>query len=147
MNRVVAPGHRLDADCLRAYRWPHGVWPWSGWSTRTASLALARCMPWTEFPAVHGSPVALKDCIDWANRFGMPCVLVWGTQDPLVGRSVKRVEDAFTYSGSRVDRVEVDVGHFVPEEAPAHIVDAIHSILEEASLIHSTVSKEMDHLD
>jgi haloalkane dehalogenase len=97
----------------RAYRWPlRRV------RDRTAPLALARLVPLSlDSPTLH----TLREVDDWARSFAGPVRLVWGVRDPILGRSLKGARELFP--DAKV--VETDAGHFLQEEVPEKLADAI----------------------
>ncbi len=100
----------------RAYRWPL-----RRWSDRVAPLALARMVP--DGPD-HPSMPAMRRGEAWARGFEGPVALVWGLRDPILGRALKRHEDAFPQAS--VTRTEA--GHFLQEEVPEALAQGIHEV-------------------
>lgn len=98
---------------LAAYFHPF-LMPWD----RAGPLGLARMVPNAED---HPSTHVLDRIGEWWSHFDKPLALVWGTQDPILGRSLKRHREAFP----RAIVSETDAGHFVQEEAPNEMVNAI----------------------
>lgn len=96
-----------------AYFWPLRA-PWA----RAAPLALARMVPdRRDHPSVP-----LLDAIgEWVEDFDGPLELVWGTRDPILGRALRRHRRRLP--NARV--TETDAGHFLQEEVPNELTDAI----------------------
>ncbi|MGM0557246.1 MAG: alpha/beta fold hydrolase [Myxococcota bacterium] len=96
-----------------AYFWPLRA-PWS----RAAPLALARMVPNSRS---HPS-IPLLDAIgEWVEAFEGPVELVWGTKDPILGRLLRRHKRRLP--DARV--TETPAGHFLQEEVPNELTDAI----------------------
>ncbi len=106
----------IRGDVARAYRWPL-----RRWSDRVAPLALARMVP--DGPD-HPSMPALRRGEAWARTFEGPVSLVWGTRDPILGRALKRHEQAFPQAAVR----RTDAGHFLQEEVPEILAEAIRGV-------------------
>ncbi len=106
----------IRGDVARAYRWPL-----RRWADRVAPLALARMVP--DGPE-HPSMPNLRRGEAWALAFEGPTSLVWGTRDPILGRALKRHQQAFPRA--RVTRTEA--GHFLQEEVPEVLAEAIREL-------------------
>jgi haloalkane dehalogenase len=100
----------------RAYRYPL-----RHWRDRAAPLALARMVP-NGFD--HPTVALLKQCEAWAQDFEGPAALVWGLRDPILGRSLKRMKQAFPQA--RV--TETQAGHFLQEEVPDEFAAAVRYV-------------------
>jgi haloalkane dehalogenase len=96
-----------------AYFWPLRF-PWQ----RSAPLALARMVPNSrEHPSVP-----LLDAIgEWVEQFQGPVELVWGTEDPILGRALRRHRRRLP----NATVTETAAGHFLQEEVPNELTDAI----------------------
>ncbi len=103
----------IRGDVARAYRWPL-----RRWSDRVAPLALARMVP--DGPD-HPEMPALRRGEAWARAFEGPVSLVWGMRDPILGRALRRHEQAFPQA--EVTRTEA--GHFLQEEVPEALAEAV----------------------
>jgi pimeloyl-ACP methyl ester carboxylesterase len=119
--------HRVQGDPAsigrlerRAYRWPL-----ARWRDRAAPLALARLVPDS---AVHPSVPFLRVCEGWLRSFKGPTALVWGLQDPILGDSLPRMREALPHALV----VETQAGHFLQEEVPVELADAILHVTREA---------------
>ncbi len=85
---------------------------------RAGPLALARMVPdGPEHPSVE--PLQRVDA--WVRGFQGPLALVWGTRDPVLGRALGRHAQALP----RAEVVETAAGHFLQEEVPVALADAI----------------------
>jgi pimeloyl-ACP methyl ester carboxylesterase len=116
----------MGAEVARAYRYPL-----RSWNERVAPLALARMVP---AGAGHPSLPALARAETWARSFTGPVALVWGTRDPVLGRALARHERAFPQA--RVIRTEA--GHFLQEEVPETLAEAIAEVARLADLAAQT---------
>jgi len=115
---ATAQGDRasIRGDVARAYRLPL-----RGLANNVAPLALARMVPDS---GSHPSIPALEACARFVESFRGPAAIVWGDRDPVIGRARGRVERALPQA--RVTRTEA--GHFLQEEVPGPIADAIRDV-------------------
>jgi haloalkane dehalogenase len=116
LHRVQADRRSISGDVARAYRWPL-----ASVRDRAGPLALARMVP--DGPD-HPSVPALREVEAWVRGFPGPVELVWGRTDPILGRALKRHRAALP--SARV--TEVDAGHFLQEEAPHPIAQAVRRL-------------------
>ncbi len=116
LPKVQGDPASLGPDEMRAYRYPL-----SSWGNRAAPLALARMVPIGED---HPSIAGLAQCEAWAKTFSGPVSLVWGLRDPILGRSLKRVQALFPDAPV----TETQAGHFLQEEVPEALVAAIQDV-------------------
>ena len=86
-----------------------------------APLALARRVPNGED---HPSMPELGRVEEWVRAFRGPVALVWGRKDPILGRTLKRLQEALP----RATVVETDAGHFLQEEVPEQLSEAIRAV-------------------
>jgi haloalkane dehalogenase len=110
----------IAGDVLRAYRWPL-----DSPLTRAGMLGLARMVP---AGVDHPSLPALRELERWVTAFEGPMALVWGTRDPILGRALKKHERAFP----QAPVTRTDAGHFLQEEVPERLVDAILDVVARA---------------
>ncbi|MDH3462030.1 MAG: haloalkane dehalogenase, partial [Acidimicrobiia bacterium] len=72
----------------------------------------------------HPSVPLLGETGEFVASFSGPAAIVWGTKDPVLGRLMRRhhrlLPDAFV--------TETDAGHFLQEEVPADIAQAIRAV-------------------
>ena len=128
LNFPVPILHRVQGDPgsigqleRRAYRYPL-----RRWRDRAAPLALARMVPnGLDHPTVD----LLQRCEAWAKAFEGPASLVWGLRDPILGRSLKRMKQTFP----QADVTETQAGHFLQEEVPDELADAITRVAQQAA--------------
>lgn len=117
-NLASVQGDRgsIRGEVARAYRWPL-----RGFGHRAAPLALARMVPDS---ATHESIPCLRKGEAWLTSFAGPIALVWGQKDPVLGRAIKRhtriLQDASV--------TLTDAGHFLQEEVPDEIAEAIREV-------------------
>ena len=107
----------IRGDVAKAYRWPL-----RRFRDRAGPLALARMVP--DAPD-HPSIPALQRMETWVRSYEGPMALVWGRRDPILGRALAKHEKAFPHAN--VTRTEA--GHFLQEEVPDAIADAIRAVL------------------
>jgi haloalkane dehalogenase len=103
----------IAGDVARAYRWPL-----RRLADRVAPLALARMVP---IAKDHPSVGMLGCSLEVATAFQGPAEIVWGERDPVIGRALRGVAEALP----RARVTNVPAGHYLQEEAPGPIADAI----------------------
>jgi haloalkane dehalogenase len=113
LDRTQGDPRSIGLAEKRAYYWPLRR-PWE----RAAPLAFARMVPTSE---AHPSTAHLDAIGAWVTSFEGPVELVWGRKDPILGRALGRHEEALP--NARVTRT--DAGHFLQEEVPEALADAI----------------------
>lgn len=113
MDRVQGDRSSMGWREKRAY-----AWPLRRLRDRAAPLGLARMVPSSsEHPSVPGI-----DAIGhWVTGFRGPIGLVWGTRDPILGRSLARHQRVL----SPVFVEETKAGHFLQEEVPELLARSI----------------------
>jgi len=109
----------LDRLARRAYRYPL-----RSWRTRAAPLALARLVPRR---LDHPSMAGLHEAERWARSFTGPVRLVWGMRDPILGPALPLMQALFV----QAQVSQTSAGHFLQEEVPGIIADAILGLVEE----------------
>ena len=119
LGRVQGDPASIRGTTARAYRWPL-----RRIRDRVAPLALARMVP--DGPG-HPSVPALRRGEAWVRGFPGPIALVWGTRDPILGRALRRHEEAFP--AAPVTRTEA--GHFLQEEVPGELAAAVRAVADE----------------
>ena len=120
LHRAQADRASIRGTTARAYQAPL-----QGWKRRAAPLALARMVP--DSPG-HPSVPALERGDLWARTASGPTALVWGERDPVLGRALKRHEEAFP--AAPVTRTAA--GHFLQEEVPDELAAAVRWVVAEA---------------
>lgn len=93
---------------------------------RVAPLALARMVPDSH---EHPSIPPLRDIRDFLVGFDGPMAAVWGDRDPILGGVGRYFEKLMP----RVPILHTDAGHFLQEEVPFEIADAIRYVDGELS--------------
>jgi len=120
LHRAQGDRHSIRGDVAHAYRWPlrrrH---------ERTAPLALARMVPNSH---AHPSVATLARTEALYRDAAIPVTLVWGMRDPILGRVVNHL--ARVRPDARV--IRTDAGHFLQEEVPDHLADAVLDVVERA---------------
>lgn len=123
LSTTQADRASIRGDVARAYRWPlRRV------SDRTAPLALARMVPYRR--PDHPSIAGLRRSLEVATSFRGPSAVVWGDRDPILARALRSVTDALP--AARVTRVPA--GHFLQEETPLAVAEAIRDVAGRAGL-------------
>jgi haloalkane dehalogenase len=117
LDRVQGDRRSIGPQEKRAYRWPLRAF-----RDRVAPLALARMVPQSlEHPSVPG----LREVEAWAASFQGPVGLVWGMRDPILGRGLKAMRRLFPTAPV----VETNAGHFLQEEVPDQLAEAIAAMV------------------
>lgn len=106
------------------------MWPLRHLRDRVAPLALSRMVP--DSPR-HISIPALERSQQVVTSFRGPIELVWGTRDPVLGRVLPYLERLLPQA--RVTRT--DAGHFLQEEVPGPIADAIRRVVAAATAVET----------
>lgn len=120
LSRVQGDRHSIGAFEARAYRFPL-----ADRADRAAPLGLARMVPDAES---HPSTAVMDEIGAWVESFEGPAALVWGTKDPILGRALGRHRDALP----QAHVTETRAGHFLQEEVPDVLADAIARVAAEA---------------
>lgn len=120
LHLAQADRRSISGDVARAYRWPL-----RRLADRTAPLALARMVP---IAATDPAVPALRRALGVATTFTGPAAIVWGERDPVLGRALRGVAEALP----RATVTRVPAGHYLPEEAPQPIADAIRDVARRA---------------
>lgn len=103
----------IRGDVARAYRYPL-----RRLRDRVAPLAMARMVPDSfEHPSIE----PLRRVQALTESFAGPAAIVWGDRDPVLGR----VRSWIARLLPRAEVTRTDAGHFLQEEVPEPIADAI----------------------
>lgn len=121
LHRVQADPSSISGLVARAY-----IWPLRRIADRVAPLALARMVP--NGPN-HPSVPALERAQEWLLDFRGPLALVWGTRDPILGRALSRHQKLLPEAMVKT----TEAGHFLQEEVPEVLSQAIREIAHRAS--------------
>jgi len=116
LHRVQGDPASISGDVARAYRFPL-----AGLRNNLAPLALARMTPNT---LTHPSMEPLRRCQAFVEGFTGPTAIVWGDRDPILGRVRGRVQKLMP--NARVTATAA--GHFLQEEVPREIADAVRFV-------------------
>lgn len=116
LDRVQGDRQSIGAYEKRAY-----AYPLANWRERAAPLGLARMVPNS---LNHPSISVLKETDRWIRNFTGPTALVWGMRDPILGRAFYRHREAMPDAHT----IETLAGHFLQEEVPEVLADAIISV-------------------
>jgi haloalkane dehalogenase len=111
----------IRGDVARAYRWPL-----RSRRDNLAPLALARMVPDS---LEHPSIAPLRRCQELVERFEGPAAIVWGDQDPVLGRVRSHIERLLP----RAEVTRTEAGHFLQEEVPEAIAAAIRGVARRAT--------------
>lgn len=111
----------IRGKVAKAYRWPL-----RRRADRTAPLALARMVP--DRISGHPSIPLLERTHELFATARVPVSLVWGTKDPILGRVVNHLER--TRPDATITRTQA--GHFLQEEVPEPLADAILDVARRA---------------
>ncbi len=106
----------IRGQVARAYRWPL-----RRMRDNVAPLALARMVPDS---LEHATIPALARCQTVIESFKGPAAIVWGDRDPVLGKVRTHIERLLPRA--RVTRTQA--GHFLQEEVPGDIADAIRHV-------------------
>ena len=112
----------IRGDVARAYRWPL-----DRREDREAPLALARMVP--NHAEAHPSIPAFREIDAMFREIEVPIRIVWGKRDPVLGRVINHLERV------RPDAtvVRTGAGHFLQEEVPEPLADAVLDVVARAS--------------
>lgn len=132
LGKVQADPASISGEVAKAY-----AWPFEKLASRAGPLALARMVP--DRPD-HPTLVELARVDAWLSAFRGPIELLWGIKDPLLGRALRKHRERL-----RQARVtEVNAGHFLQEEAPLPIADAIRRLVRAADSGRFTSAESPD---
>lgn len=121
LHQVQGDRASIRGEVAWAYRWPLRAW-----SRRSAPLALTRMVP---DRLDHPTVAPLRHVQAFVEGFDGPIRAVWGERDPILGRVVGFLER--TRPDARVWRT--DAGHFLQEEVPDPIAEAVRDTVQAAS--------------
>lgn len=117
LNGAQGDRRSIRAGVARAYRYPL-----RDPRSNQAPLALARMVP--DGPD-HPSVPLLRRTQALVEGFQGPAALVWGERDPILGRLCNRVARLLP----QATVIRTDGGHFIQEEHPGLIADAIRGVV------------------
>lgn len=123
LGRAQGDPTSISGNVARAYRFPL-----RGILRNAAPLALARMVP---SHSEHPSVPELKRCAEYLAGFTGPVAIVWGDKDPVLGRTISRIEKQFP----QADIARTGGGHFIQEEFAGLIATKIESVAKSAGLL------------
>lgn len=97
------------------------TYPLRGKDDHQAVIELVRMVPDS---MDHPSVPILETVGDFATSFEGPTAIVWGDRDPVLGRLRRRVSRQLPNASVTA----TDAGHFLQEEVPGEIAEAIRSV-------------------
>ena len=97
------------------------TWPLRRFQDNKAPLALARLVPDSQG---HPSIPVLKRIQEFTQSWTGPSAIVWGDNDPVLGRAFSRVQAVLP--NAVVTRTQA--GHFLQEEVPVEIAAAVRDV-------------------
>lgn len=112
----------IRGTVAKSYRWPLRAY-----ADRAAPLALARMVP--NDAHAHPSLAALRATHELFTTIAVPIALVWGERDPILGRVINHLARA--RPDAKITRTQA--GHFLQEEVPRELADAITDVVARAS--------------
>lgn len=121
LHKAQADAGSIRGRVAAAYRYPL-----RRLSDNAAPLALARMVPDN---LQHPSVRELSICREFVHSYGGPCEIVWGNQDPILGRLLNRMRKALPHAHV----TETGAGHFIQEEEPDLIAKAVKAIATKSS--------------
>jgi cis-3-alkyl-4-acyloxetan-2-one decarboxylase len=116
MHRTQGDPKSIGPKVMAAY-----AWPFLKLRDRAGPIGLARMVPDRED---HPTTAAMDRIGGFVTSWRGPAALVWGRRDPLLGRSLKRHRAAMESASA----LETEAGHFLQEEVPELLSDAIRSV-------------------
>ena len=64
---------------------------------------------------------------NYVKTLGIPAEIVWGMNDPILGKALPRMEENFP----KAPVTQTDAGHFLQEEVPTEIAEALMRVLSQ----------------
>ena len=89
-----------------------------------APLAMMRMV--TDGPSHPSTPSMIK-IENYVKTLDIPVEIVWGMSDPILGKALSRMEENFP----RAPVTQTDAGHFLQEEVPNEIAEALIRVLNQ----------------
>jgi haloalkane dehalogenase len=115
------------ADSMGAFERRAYAWPFRRWTDRWGPLALARMVPNHDR---HPSLPALDVIGRWVEAWSGRRALVWGLEDPILGRALGRLRAVWPDA----EVIETRAGHFLQEEVPQDVARAILRVAGDVDL-------------
>ncbi len=92
-----------------------------------ATLSMMRMVP--DGPD-HPSAIAMRDIEKYLNTLQIPAEIVWGMQDPILGRGISAMEANFPNASV----TKTQAGHFLQEEVSNEIADALIRVIDQIEI-------------
>ena len=89
-----------------------------------APLAMMRMV--TDGPSHPSTPSMIK-IENYVRTLDIPAEIVWGMNDPILGKALPNMEENFP----KAPVTQTDAGHFLQEEVPAEIAEALIRVLNQ----------------
>ena len=89
-----------------------------------ATLSMMRMVP--DGPD-HPNAIVMRDIEKYVNTLQIPTEIVWGMQDPILGRGLSAMEEKFP----NAPVTKTQAGHFLQEEASTEIANALMRVIEQ----------------
>ena len=89
-----------------------------------APLAMMRMV--TDGPSHPSTPSMIK-IENYVKTLDIPVEIVWGMSDPILGKALPRMEENFP----KAPVTQTDAGHFLQEEVPEEIAEALIRVLNQ----------------
>jgi cis-3-alkyl-4-acyloxetan-2-one decarboxylase len=121
LHRAQGDRSSIRGETAKAYRWPL-----ARRADRSAPLALARMVPDS---LTHPSIGGLQVSDELFRTAQVPVHIVWGDRDPVLGKVIKHL--VRIRPDAKV--VRTNAGHFLQEEVPEELADAILEVAARAS--------------
>ncbi len=121
LHKVQGDPESIKGNVAKAYQYPL-----KKYTDNLAPLALARMVPGS---LTHPSVAGLQKCRALAESFKGPVEIVWGKKDPILGRVLPRIKALLP----QANVTETNAGHFLQEEVPDQIAEAIVRVAGEAT--------------
>lgn len=91
---------------------------------KKAPLAMMRMVPHSPD---HPSTAEMAKLVPYVRSLDIPVEIVWGMNDPIVGRTLPSMMEHFPTAPV----TETEAGHFLQEEVPGVIADAVMRVVDE----------------
>jgi pimeloyl-ACP methyl ester carboxylesterase len=118
LNLNLGQGEKdsITGPVAKAYQYPLRTW-----RDRDAVLSMARAVPNS---MEHESVDLLERCQEFVSGFTGPAAIVWGDRDPVLGKLKNRTARLLP----QATVTSTSGGHFLQEQVPVEIADAIRSV-------------------
>ena len=118
LNRFASVPGSFDSQTMKAYKYPL-----KKFKDNCGPLALARMVP----NSMHHPSVPLEQEIEtYLGSYNGPAQIVWGMNDPVMWKLRRRTSRLLP----QAKVVKTQAGHFVQEETPTEVIQAIKEIFK-----------------